>query len=47
LEARDLRDSSRAVSPLKPAQDALLLDNSEQSIDQSVAQVLGWWEKKH
>ena len=47
LEARDLRDSSRAVSPLKPAQDALLLDNSEQSIDQSVAQVLGWWEGKH
>ncbi len=43
LEARDLRDSSRAVAPLKPAQDALLLDNSEQSIDESVARVLGWW----
>ena len=47
LEARDLRDSSRAVSPLKPAQDALLLDNSEHSIEQSVAHVLGWWEEKH
>ena len=46
LEARDQRDSSRAVSPLKPAQDALLLDNSEQSIEESVAQVLRWWEGK-
>jgi len=46
LEARDLRDSSRAVSPLKPAEDALLLDNSEQSIEESVAQVLHWWDEK-
>jgi 3-phosphoshikimate 1-carboxyvinyltransferase len=46
LEARDERDSTRAVAPLKPAQDALLLDNSEQSVEQSVAQVLGWWEEK-
>ena len=44
LEARDARDSSRSVSPLKPAEDALLLDNSEQSIEESVAQVLRWWE---
>jgi 3-phosphoshikimate 1-carboxyvinyltransferase len=28
LEARDSRDSSRTAAPLKPAQDALLLDNS-------------------
>jgi 3-phosphoshikimate 1-carboxyvinyltransferase len=46
LEARDLRDSSRAVAPLKPAEDALLLDNSEQSIEESVAQVLRWWDEK-
>ncbi len=46
LEARDLRDSSRAVAPLKPAQDALLLDNSEQSIDESVARVLEWWASR-
>ena len=44
LEARDARDSSRSVAPLKPAEDALLLDNSEQSIEESVAQVLRWWE---
>jgi 3-phosphoshikimate 1-carboxyvinyltransferase len=46
LEARDARDSQRAVAPLKPAQDALLLDNSEQSVEDSVAQVLAWWEEK-
>ena len=46
LEARDLRDSSRAVAPLKPAEDALLLDNSSQSVEESVAQVLQWWEEK-
>jgi 3-phosphoshikimate 1-carboxyvinyltransferase len=46
LEARDARDSQRAVAPLKPAQDALLLDNSEQSVDDSVAQVLAWWEAR-
>jgi 3-phosphoshikimate 1-carboxyvinyltransferase len=46
LEARDARDSSRAVAPLKPAEDALLLDNSSQSIEQSVALVLQWWEEK-
>jgi 3-phosphoshikimate 1-carboxyvinyltransferase len=46
LEARDRRDSSRPVAPLKPAQDALLLDNSSQTVDESVAQVLQWWEGK-
>ncbi|MDP3762238.1 MAG: bifunctional 3-phosphoshikimate 1-carboxyvinyltransferase/cytidylate kinase [Ramlibacter sp.] len=46
LEARDARDTSRAVAPLKPAGDALLLDNSSQSVEESVAQVLQWWEAK-
>jgi 3-phosphoshikimate 1-carboxyvinyltransferase len=46
LEARDARDSNRAVAPLKPAQDALLLDNSSQTVEESVAQVLRWWEDK-
>jgi 3-phosphoshikimate 1-carboxyvinyltransferase len=46
LEARDARDSSRAVAPLKPAEDALLLDNSSQSVEESVAHVLQWWESK-
>ncbi|MDD5478559.1 bifunctional 3-phosphoshikimate 1-carboxyvinyltransferase/cytidylate kinase [Rhodoferax sp.] len=46
LEARDARDMSRPVSPLKPAQDALLLDNSDVSIEASVQQVLTWWQSK-
>ena len=45
LEARDARDSNRSVAPLKPAQDARLLDNSFLSIDQSVEQVLDWWRQ--
>jgi 3-phosphoshikimate 1-carboxyvinyltransferase len=45
LEARDLRDSSRSVAPLKPAPDARLLDNSTLSVEQSVEQVLAWWQE--
>ena len=43
LEARDARDSSRSVAPLKPAQDALVLDNSTLTIEQAVNQVMNWW----
>ena len=46
LEARDARDSSRSVAPLKPAQDAVSLDNSSFSIEASVDQVLNWWQAK-
>ncbi|MEP6792649.1 MAG: (d)CMP kinase, partial [Ramlibacter sp.] len=46
LEQRDARDSSRTVAPLRPAQDALLLDNSDQSVEESVALVLRLWEGK-
>lgn len=45
LEARDARDSSRSVAPLKPAQDARHLDNSQLSIEQSIDQVLNWWQE--
>jgi 3-phosphoshikimate 1-carboxyvinyltransferase len=44
LEMRDLRDSSRTHAPLKPAEDALQLDNSLLDVEQSVAQVLDWWQ---
>jgi 3-phosphoshikimate 1-carboxyvinyltransferase len=46
LEARDARDSSRAVAPLKPAEDAKLLDNSDLTIEESVNRVLDWWQGK-
>ena len=46
LEARDARDTQRSVAPLKPAQDAVQLDNSQLTIEESVAQVLSWWQGK-
>ncbi|MFE8646862.1 bifunctional 3-phosphoshikimate 1-carboxyvinyltransferase/cytidylate kinase [Sphingomonas sp. NCPPB 2930] len=46
LEARDLRDSSRAVAPLKPASDALVLDNSGLTVESSVEQVVAWWQER-
>lgn len=44
LEARDARDSSRKAAPLKPADDARPLDNSYLSIEESVKQVIDWWQ---
>jgi len=46
LEARDLRDKTREHAPLKPAEDALLLDNSGLGIEESVQLVLEWWESR-
>jgi 3-phosphoshikimate 1-carboxyvinyltransferase len=45
LEARDARDSSRSAAPLVAAKDALMLDNTGLSIEDSVAQVLEWHTK--
>ncbi len=38
--ARDERDSQRAVSPLKPAEDALVLDSTEMTIDEVQQRIL-------
>ena len=46
LELRDARDQTRAVSPLRPAADAMLLDNSAFSVDASVDAVLTAWEQR-
>jgi 3-phosphoshikimate 1-carboxyvinyltransferase len=46
LEARDARDSGRSTAPLQPAQDAVQLDNSDLSIEQSVDAVLDLWRSK-
>ncbi|MDR2332570.1 MAG: bifunctional 3-phosphoshikimate 1-carboxyvinyltransferase/cytidylate kinase [Burkholderiaceae bacterium] len=46
LEARDARDQSRSVAPLKPAEDALVLDNSDLSIDEAVDRVIAWWQAR-
>ena len=34
IKARDLRDQSRRVAPLRPAEDAVIIDSSEMSIDE-------------
>jgi 3-phosphoshikimate 1-carboxyvinyltransferase len=44
LEARDARDSSRSTAPLRSAQDARLLDNSDLTVEKSVDLVLDWWQ---
>jgi cytidylate kinase len=39
LRERDKRDRTRAESPLKPAEDAVIIDSTHLSLDQVVAQV--------
>ena len=45
LRARDERDTQRTTAPLKAAEDALTLDNSNLTIEASVTQVLDWWQR--
>lgn len=45
LKERDARDTQRAVAPLKPAEGAHLLDTSDMTIEQAVAQVLEWYSR--
>ncbi|WAJ35747.1 (d)CMP kinase [Pseudomonas sp. GOM7] len=40
IRARDERDTQRAVAPLKPATDALVLDSTELSIEQVLERIL-------
>ncbi|HEX7640124.1 MAG TPA: (d)CMP kinase, partial [Burkholderiaceae bacterium] len=46
LQARDERDRNRPVAPLKPAEDAVPLDNSGMSIDACVEFVLRAWNER-
>ena len=43
IEARDQRDVQRAASPLKPAEDAHLIDSSQLTVGEVVALVLNWY----
>jgi cytidylate kinase len=40
LAARDLVDTTRPVAPLRPAEDAVLLDTTRLSLDEQVARVV-------
>jgi cytidylate kinase len=42
LKARDARDAERAVAPMRPAPDALLLDTTDLSIDAAVAEAIAY-----
>ena len=42
IEDRDRRDSERSVAPLRPAEDARILDSSGQSIEVVTQTVLDW-----
>lgn len=43
LQQRDERDRTRAAAPLRPAEGAVVLDTSSQTVDETVAAVLGIW----
>ncbi len=40
LKERDARDSERATAPLKPADDAVLIDTSDMTIEEAVARAI-------
>ena len=40
LQARDQRDRNRAVAPLVPAQDAVLIDTTDMTVDEAFAAIL-------
>ncbi len=43
LQERDARDTNRGTAPLQCVEGAYLLDTSNLSVDQAVAQVLSWY----
>ena len=46
IKERDYRDRNRAVAPLVPAKDALVLDSTHLSIDEVIRQALGYISSK-
>ncbi|MCP4954024.1 MULTISPECIES: (d)CMP kinase [Photobacterium] len=46
IQERDYRDRNRAVAPLRPADDALVLDSTEMSIEEVLEKVLAYVDAK-
>ncbi|KPA52374.1 cytidylate kinase [Photobacterium leiognathi subsp. mandapamensis] len=46
IQERDYRDRNRAVAPLRPADDALVLDSTELSVEQVLEKVLAYVDAK-
>jgi cytidylate kinase len=40
IKARDLRDQSRSIAPLRPAEDAVIIDSSELNIDEVFGKII-------
>jgi cytidylate kinase len=47
IQARDDRDMNRALAPLRPAEDAKIIDSSVMSIEQVFEEVLSLLRDKH
>lgn len=46
IKKRDHFDSHRAISPLRPAEDAVYIDSSEMTIDQVLEKIQELWEER-
>lgn len=46
LKQRDREDSTRAIAPLKQADDAVLIDCTEMSIEETTDKILAFWNAK-
>lgn len=46
IEERDYRDRNRTVAPLRPAEDALVIDSTSLTIEQVLEKVLSFAESK-
>ena len=46
LKQRDREDSNRAIAPLKQADDAVLVDCTEMSIEETTDKILAFWNAK-
>ena len=45
LKDRDRRDMERSVAPLKPAEEARILDSSDLTLQETIDQVLAWYRE--
>ncbi len=46
IRARDARDTTRSIAPLRPASDALLLDTTELDVDEAIAAAIRLVEER-
>jgi CMP/dCMP kinase len=46
IEARDARDSGRAAAPMRPAEDAVIIDTTRMGISEVVRQIMQLWHER-